>query len=341
MPSHVILNVRRLNKLFPEIQITLLTDRKDEANSLLQSCKVVEWEPVQHKELRELKEFTNTGELFWLYTTSRLFAFCEYHSVCGSQALLHVESDVLLASNFPFDKLCDIDRLLWGQYNSVRDVAALLYTPSLEMSKLLEQQMLTQLQNNLSHTDMSLLSAVARNLGSKHAYLPSFNSADSPLINRNSGISEIEIQKNFEMYSFFDGIFDHQTLGMWLDGIDPKHTFGIRENLFQGTVISGESYVDSTRVKYFLTQPFQISVKQDSKILNLYSIHLHSKSSQWFMLNNIDELKERLELVNLHIRSRQMDVKVLFKLIAHNIRSGTLRSWLIHALKRIASAKPR
>lgn len=334
--KHLSWNIRRLNKLFPNVPVTLLTDRTNEYKSLQDFCKILHWNTSNIEELRELALFKETGDSFWLHTTSRLFAFCDYHAWTDSQALLHVESDVLLSSDFPFEKFLEVDRLLWGQYNGFRDVAALIFSPAREKSELLKLSMSTEIRKNKNHTDMTLLSAVAKGLGREHAYLPSFDSTSSFLINANSGISDTEVQLNLQMYPFFEGIFDHQALGMWIDGIDPIHTFGFRKSNFKKIVTSGESYVDSTRVQYCLTKPFRLTISKEGRDVKLYSLHMHSKSKTWFRLDNLHTLTRLLTRVNKGTSNRRLDTKVLFGLFVSNMSNGTFGDWLLHALKKLS-----
>lgn len=335
MPRHLILNIERTKRLFPDVPLVLLSNRTNDARSIIKECKVIDWEPPRLEQLKEMDEFKNTNDSFWLHTTSRLFSFCEYHSVTEADSLLHVESDVLLTSDFPFTKFLSSELLHWGKYNQIRDVAALVYSPSRALSSLLQLKMLSELDKNKCHTDMSLLSAVAKDLGGKHAYLPSFNSLESKLINLNSGISNLEIHTNSEAFNFFGGIFDHQTIGMWLDGIDPVHTFGVRKNLFRGTVDTGESFVDPTKVEYHLSEPFKLRINDKGLSYSLFSIHLHSKSSVWFELQNANLIQHLLALVNQKITRTRIDLKVFTNLLVSNLKRGTLLSWFMHAIKKI------
>jgi len=331
-PKHVTQNIHRLHRLFPSIPITLLTDIPKKARSVSRECKVIEWTSESYKTLHRLKNYQDSKDKFWLYTTSRLFALCDFHINHHRGPILHIESDVLLASNFPIQPFLKSSKLMWGRYNHQRDVAALLYSPSAVLSEQLLLHMKHEVIQDSAHTDMSLLSVVAKKLGENHAYLPSFPSSDSPLVNQRSKITDQERQTDSALYTEFDGIFDHQVIGMWLDGLDPKHTYGLRKNLFSASVYSGESFVDPTAVEYQLDSPFELKMRDGLQTLNLYSIHLHSKSLLWFKLDSIAKLTAFLERVNLHIPHMKMDFVVLYNLIRQNIRQRTFLLWLRHLM---------
>lgn len=156
-PRYTALNIKRLNNLFPEIPIVVLTDVPEKTRDIREICKIVEWSTDAYKSLNKLKNYQNSGDKFWLHTTSRLLAFCDYHIESHNGALLHVESDVILTSHFPFTAFLESKNLLWGRYNNERDVAALIYSPSKQLTKLLKSKIESEFEQNSDHTDMSLL----------------------------------------------------------------------------------------------------------------------------------------------------------------------------------------
>jgi hypothetical protein len=334
LPKHAALNIIRFKKLFPEIPAVLLTDLPKKAKQLSRFCKIVEWEPRSYEELEKLTNYQNSRDKFWLHTTSRLFAFCDYHIVEAPRALLHIESDVLLMGDFPFKTLQETSTLMWGRYNEERDVAALVFSPSKSQSSTLKVLMRDALEENPALTDMSMLPLVSKKLGPLHAYFPSFTSSDSRLINRKSLLSNKDVEVMSMENSKFNGIFDHQVIGMFLDGIDPKHTFGLRKNLFRESTESGESFVDPTQVSYSIKFGYKIEVKEDLKTYPLYSIHLHSKSLKWFKLEKFEGLADQFDRVNKGIQDKHFDFLVFFNLVKSNLKQKTFLRWLWHGLKR-------
>lgn len=334
-PKYTALNIIRLRNLFPEIPVTVLTDVPEKAWSIAGSCEVVEWSTDSYISLQKLRNFQESGDKFWLHTTSRLFAFCEYHLAQRKDSLLHVESDVLLASNFPFKAFLESERLLWGRYNEERDVASLLHSPSQELADLLLEELKIEFDKNTEHTDMSLLSTVAKKLGDHHAYLPSFPSQTSVMVNHKSKINPREVEADSKLCEKFGGIFDHQVIGMWLDGLDPRHRFGLRKNLFSSPVESGESFVDPTGIKYSISNPFRIAVEDGVQTSNLYSIHLHSKSLKWFNLSTIDHIATLLNYANNKMTHRKLDIGITLNLIKQNLLNQTLLSWIRHGLSAV------
>lgn len=154
-------------------------------------------------------------------------------------------------------------------------------------------------------------------------------------MNRRSSITTGEINSDFALFEKFGGIFDHAVIGMWLDGIDPKHRYGIRQNLFTSPIIGGESYIDPMNINYRIENPFAITIKDEAKEVPLYSLHIHSKSERWFKLEDFDTLRKRMNFANHRITFRRLDIRVLIQLIYSNIRGHTLGSWISNGLRNI------
>jgi len=246
-----------------------------------------------------------------------------------------------LGSDFPFEKFAESKTLLWGKYNAERDIASLLFSPSRTLSNLLKVTMQKELIRDAGHTDMSLLSKVAIELDKQHAYLPSLSSKTSKLLNKRSKPSDEEIIQNSELSPCFGGVFDHAVIGMWFDGLDPQHKFGFRENLFSDSVMNRESFVDPIGVEYHLQRPFELAITEEQALTPLYCLHIHSKSTLWFRLDEIEIIKNKVEQANAKERSISLDLKVLIELIVHNFQNGTLIRWARHGLKYLIDLRQK
>ena len=336
LPKYTKLNIERTKCLFPNVNITLITNLTNKANKLTEFCQVVEWDPLKYPQLVELDMYKNSGDKFWLHTMGRLFAICDYHLSSSLNSFLHLESDVILMENFPFGDLLKSQTLMWGKYNNDRDVASLFFSPTKDSSSQLLGLMEENLTKNSSLTDMSLLSEIALQLGPEHSYFPNFPAANSKMINIKSGIGENSIEKMTAQLDDFSGIFDHASIGMWFDGLDPVHTFGVRQSLFRESVESGDSFVDPTNFQYFFEKKFQLQFQENEKRISIYSLHIHSKSLSWFKLDNFACIRRKIQRINSGISRRQFDFHTFLRLVALNLRQGTLLSWCRHAFMKLS-----
>lgn len=195
-------------------------------------------------QLMNLNRFKNSKDAFWIYTTQRLIELCDYHLANPENLILHVESDVILMDNFPFEHLQRHKRMLWGNYNSTHDVASLLFLPNAKLTAKFKKLILHFLIEDQSVSDMTLLSIIAGQLPDEHSYFPSIPSDNSILINAAYTPKDFELESQSRLFDSFGGVFDHQMVGMYLDGLNPEQTYGYKETLFTKVVESGESLID-------------------------------------------------------------------------------------------------
>jgi hypothetical protein len=94
---------------------------------------------------------------FWRYSLERLFALTEHHKRFPKEQLLHIESDVLILETFPFEAFTKINKLAWSIIDDELDVAALLFSPTLENSTWLQAKMVELLSSESNINDMQIL----------------------------------------------------------------------------------------------------------------------------------------------------------------------------------------
>lgn len=332
LPRYTIENISRLRQIFPKVDVVLLTDWATYyANpEITDLCQVVPISAELDQKLINLSRYQNSNDPFWVYTTQRLFALCDFHAKNPTFSILHVESDVLLMPNFPFDRLLNIDTLLWGNYNLTHDVASLVYLPTIDMTNMLLKAMHEHLDTDTNHSDMTLLRTVAMSLGNNHAYFPSLPNKNSVMINSHRSWPKDFIAKQFQLFEQLRGIFDHQIIGMYLDGLDPHLTYGMRETLFDKTVSTGESFIDPRKVKFLLNK--ELSLNEDQLTYPIYSIHLHSKQLELFR-DKSELFVKRISDANEKTKHVTFDVKVFYELVVSNARRGKLSHWSRHLVK--------
>jgi hypothetical protein len=272
VPRYVWANIKRTSKTFPSLKVVLISDLEENlvrANTLgvTASAYKADQEILDLLANRTLNSEFRKG--FWKTSILRLFAYLEFVEANGTPAI-HIESDVLLTRDFPWDKLTALDRLAWLQFNGDRDVAALITCPNGIEAKWLNETLRAEIKLNSTCTDMTLLSDISQKSGDKVHLLPIAPKSDSKLFQLDS-TSEAR-SANSKLYSQLGGIFDGAALGMWLYGQDARNNFGLLKrhvNLF-------DSYIDTSnlQVVYKKGSLFYVEDNQNHKIFNL---HLHSK----------------------------------------------------------------
>jgi len=110
IPKYLLRNLERTQNLFPDYKIVLITNKP---NFSLESIFTYTFEENSRTEILFSKIEKNLNMDFrkgyWKFTLQRIFALASYQNSYRDESVLHVESDVILLPNFPFDKLWAIE----------------------------------------------------------------------------------------------------------------------------------------------------------------------------------------------------------------------------------------
>ncbi len=300
LPKHLKLSLSRHQLLFPNQDLALITSH-DQHFDLPQSIKQFkvdseELEKDLFAEMSQKRDF-EFRKGFWKYTLQRFFAIGEFHKVNSNRRITHIESDVLLMPNFPWEKFAEIDKLAWLKVNSRLDVAAIIHFPTLDLTQkfLGEISRLTRL--NPDTTDMLVLHGAAVNLQHLHQYLPSITpyNVHNP---KSYGASEKD------QLNYFEGIFDPAILGIWNFGQDPKNSFGLRKRY-----VGDESHDMNPRKTKL---KFECGVLTDQNQIPVFSLHLHSKYLPLFSANWSNALEFGLLQAQKQRKTYSFEIKAMY-----------------------------
>lgn len=332
-PLHLIANIDRHIRLFPNIPVTVISDNQNNFIGLnFNQIQFHHYSPnlefnLAFADTNHNLQFRNG---FWRHTIERLIALADYHSTCPNDAILHIESDVILLPQFPWEKLLEVKTLLWGRYNQIRDVAALLYSPNLDSSLWLQNQIILRTQFNNEITDMTVLSEISHTHKKHIGLFPSIDPNQTSLWNLNSQPNSDEIEHECTSFEKFQGIFDAQSIGMWFAGIDPKNFFGISIIHDDSILKSGESFIDPSKVIYNYSDHSGLTIISDNKETRLWSLHVHSKNLRLFGENWETELVHHINLSRSIKKYYKFNFFILFQLLATNKKQNTLFAYLLH-----------
>lgn len=207
--DHLFLNIERHKYLFPDRPVHLVVDDEqliEKAREKKIPVTIYTASRNQNKLLESLNHDTKFRQGFWRYTIERLFVISFFHEKYPDTGILHIESDVLILPNFPYEELESGKKIRWMTYNKSHDVSALLYSPNLTQSQWLVERLMEELGENQFLTDMTALSTIRRN-------------------NPDSVETFTDIKEALDKGSV--GAFDSAAIGMWLCGQDPRSHYGI------------------------------------------------------------------------------------------------------------------
>jgi hypothetical protein len=269
-------NILRCKSIAKNMKIYMVSDSQQTLNKA-EAIGISAWRYSSSTEVSNLLDgMTVDLEFrggFWRYSLERLFALNAFQESHHEAPLLHIENDIFLFENFPWEKIIECDKLMWLPFNMDRDVASIIYSPSKSTGRWLHTQMIRNLMNNQDLSDMSLLRKISSEFEEFVNYFPIANDSESKLLD--SGLPEVYRIRISLLSDFFNGIFDGASLGMWLTGQDPRNHFG---RLVRYRDIT-ESALRTAELHRTLT--FDNSILQVNGF-QLYNLHVHSKNLKLF-----------------------------------------------------------
>ena len=289
MPEYVFANLNYLKNTFPDRKTVLISDNVKTIESLGKSsietflCSdYLDTSPEAY--LNGIPDLQFRGG-FWFYTIARFFAIEQYLKTRPDNPILHVESDVLLLRNFPFEKFNSLNGLAFPLVNLDYAAASTLYISDFAAASALCEFSRLETYANPKITDMDILGSSLLPERVPVTYLPTAFGGENhfqdwvPPIGRESLTSGVEK---------FQGIFDAMTWGQYLTGEDPRNNYGKKR--IYGVQTHHSVAVDTYRTG-FLNGEIIISCECGS--YPLYSIHVHSKDLQLFKEVKVQKLLKR------------------------------------------------
>jgi hypothetical protein len=315
-------SILRSLSIFPDIKHTLILDHLDSVvinstnvNLVKNVSKVLETETTDRNVDLDFRKG------YWNFTLERIFAVLDYQIKNNIKELLHIESDVVLLPNFPFDSLQACKYIHWCEYGEGHDVAALLHIPSSLEAISIQNQMISILKDKPNLTDMQLLFSTR----SKVKEVRLFPSRWADECNSDSSIDSVYCDCFPEDY-MFDGL----TLGMYITGQDPSNNYG---NFFVGDnspFESGATHINPRKFSWSIDESGLLAAKSlcCEKTFQLQNLHVHSKNRKLFKPEWQLELLKLVGIANERKRVRFYSSRVFWEMLKNSIKEGKFRLFI-------------
>jgi hypothetical protein len=268
---------------------------------------------------------------FWRFSLERLFALIEFHKEHPDRSILHIESDVLLLPNFPWDQLSNSEVPLWNNYNQDRDVSALIYFPNYERHQRFIENVLSELAENPKQTDMTVLAALRENNNASYSLFPSLNPELMDLMNL-LNTSNLDLIEKISSSSLFEGgVFDGAAIGMWLTGHDPRNNYGKALVHDSSPLVSGDSLIDPRAIDYDMDEEgnlYLISRNTGTRI-SLWNLHVHSKSLELFSEGWEAELRQYVVLAQITAEIPIFKASALCEMFIQSLKGRTFLRFIV------------
>jgi hypothetical protein len=328
--SHLALNIIKVKKDFPDLDLVLILDENVEiSTTTISGIEIFQYDRNIYKDfqIETLHHDLQFRHGFWRYSIERFLALAAWHTENPSENFIHFESDILIFPNFPFKSFTFSNKLAWLRYNAKNDVAAIFYSPSSVETNWLANQICQRLNEHPDLTDMHLLNAISSRYLERIEILPSLTLF--PRLNQLEGISK-SADAAFDLLKKYGGVFDGAALGMWLIGQDPRNHLG--------WIIRYESFVESdvqpADYAFNLNSKKELISRKDNMSVNVFNLHIHSKELRFFDNHWHQSLKSRIEDVHLLKNSRRLSIRTVFELYQEYRKRN--RFFSKRTLKRLA-----
>ena len=283
IPKHLLLNLERCTALFPDHQIFLITDiNLKMKNIVIYNYIASEDWWLLYNRLKHSKNFRNN---FWFTSSARFLALADFSKTIEGD-FLHIESDVIIAEDFPFKSLSKSNYdIIFPIVSDSNAIASCLYVRDSETADYLADLTLSESQKNNLTTDMYILSILSKEANLNFSPLPTAPSNYYLRKESNTRFLQFSDIAATEFGGFFDG-FD---IGRYLFGDDPRNSRGwsiLRDN-------DTRTYLDVRDLDLVTKPEREFPYIQDSSsnsYVPLYSLHVHSKNLNLFKVDKSKKL---------------------------------------------------
>lgn len=323
--KYLIENLRLIQEHFPTIRINLVLSD----NSILSKFVPVNVNKIVYRSNEKMDEiFTQRAHEsrfrngYWRFTIERLLAIESTHAQNQTVKLLHIESDVFLMPNFPFASFQNVNNVSWMPYNESCDVASIVFFPNFKKTKLFSRDMIALIQKNPNISDMQALRELRIKFPQRYKTLPTSKTGFENL----SGSKSHAISKN---RNDFFGIFDSASIGMWLTGIDPKNNYGFTKYFDMNALEAYKTDLNPNAYSLELSDKNRLYYINGKRKLEVFNLHVHSKSKDIFSQKWSLELARLVRLSSSKLPYSEFSPIVFFDLILANLQKRTL-FWYVY-----------
>lgn len=268
LPRHLTANLQYLVDTFPKRDVILLADQNSNSSKIPRRVKLIHIEsffdawPSDFLVEDKRKRFRNN---FWFTTKARLLILPVFMERFGVGRVLHLESDVWIHPDFPFEYFEKLDvSLAFPSADYERGVASIVLVNGTRGANLLIEACNLWSKN----TDMEILGKI---LSTKKEVLE----LPSSFMRR-----ETTFQHNM--------IFDGAALGMYLFGQDPRNTMGLINRFARSPLDLGH------HKEGFKIVGNKLVLIGESKEKSVMSLHIHSKDVHIFSGDWLKVLRKQL-----------------------------------------------
>lgn len=334
--NHIEPNLKLISANYPNYRTHLIVsentniflDSKSDVSIFIYKPKL----EIEHLLKRNFQD-TSFRNGFWRYSFERFFALSSFHQANPLTKIIHLESDIFLFPNCPLDKFLELPTMSWLNVDEKKDVASIIYMPSLEQTAEFERRLISHLEKELKTTDMLALRSLRNSFPEDYNLLPSMSPGFPELQNMmlENDHESRHLDQMCRYNILFGGVFDPAPYGMWLTGIDPRNNYG-KTNLFDtSTILNAKFYIDPSKYQFNYNGLEGLTLTTNSQKLRIWNLHIHSKSLKIFNDSWESEIQRLVELSQRETVIQEFDIRIFLSLIRSNFLEGSLLPYVYYS----------
>lgn len=278
LPKYLILNIKAHIAKFPDHKITLIHNEEVKVPKIEELETYLYYPDEEWNLLEQL--YTHSKDFrgnFWLTSTARFFALQSYAGVFDEE-LLHLESDVVLARDFPFEKFSSISEgIAYPLISQERGVASVLYLRNKFHADILTSIVIPEARRDSKTTEMLMLRKLYNSNPQQIRVLPIGPRDESAY----AGISSELWQQSQQSFDTFEGCFDGVDIGQFFFGTDPRNRRG--RVLLRQDIVNGYAKIADWALSFSQLRNFpKVSRRSGTGEVNIFALHLPSKKKSLF-----------------------------------------------------------
>lgn len=281
-PSHLSANLVDICNRFPHLNVVLISDFSLAGMSSFKNYSEKILDITDYVNFFASRSTLPVGFRggFWILSLIRLIVLADFVEAENSR-VLHIESDVILASDFPFDFFSTLEQqVAFVRVSNTEAIASILYIPSSESALKLKRNIYAEFESDPALSDMTFLSRYAHKFPEEVFELPA------------------SVYDNQAAEFIFDG----SDYGQYLFGTDPRNSRGIKLLNFENP----NTRIGTQRLSYQFNQSREfIDISDGSVSKKLVNLHIHSKNKRLFQPKT---RKIEFDLACRHPRNKEIKV---------------------------------
>ena len=278
LPKYLANNLVRASQLFPTMPLNLITDSENVSHL---PKEIAIHKPKRNTEFYNIemslghpRDFRSN---FWFHAIVRFIALDHFIKE-SRRPLIHFESDILIAKDFPFEVFeKSIDRIAFPIVSKERAIASTVFIPNSQISTILADFAVAEVTNNPKTSDMLILREFYDTFPQLCHELPV---APADKDNFKEEASDFFIERNLNVLDKFGGIIDGNDFGVYFFGTDPRNARG---KMYLGREVDlNLIHTSKLKLRFNPIREFVDTIDSSGRATKLYSLHLTSKNPSAF-----------------------------------------------------------